>query len=163
MKKEFKSFLIGFVFTVLCIICFKIGQEHPKQNYTKVEIKRDTLVVKDTIKIEKPIEKVRIKDKIVYIPVKDTLRLKDTLFLSLEKEKVIYEDSSYKAIISGIEPKLEEIEVYPKNIYITEKQKEIQYIKRKFNINISMGPGVFYNGNKIDYGIGVLFGVGYSF
>ena len=125
-KKNIYKFLIGVFFAICCYLAFSIGQSYPKENRI-TEIVRDTLIIRDTIIIKEPIEKIRWKDKITYIPVIDTLIIckNDTTYIAMQTEKVEYQEEEYRAIISGINPKLEEIFVYPKTVYITEKQKEI--------------------------------------
>lgn len=166
MNKNFLYvFLAGVLFAIGCYLCFFLGQSYPK-NF-KEKIVKDTLVIRDTIIIKEPIEKIRWKekDKLVYIPIVDTLIIhkNDTAYIAMQEEKVEYEDKEYKAVISGIHPKLEEISVYPKNIYITETKKEI-FVKH-WNFNITAGPAIIYdfNDKKIRSGAGILFGFGYSF
>ena len=162
MKKYFLLFLAGLLFAICCFISFFIGQSYPKIVNTKII--RDTLVIRDTIEIKEPTEKIKWKEKekLVYIPVVDTLIVykNDTTYLSMPIEKIKYEDENYRAIVSGICPKLEEIDVYSKTIYVTEQK--IETIKKHWNFDITAGPGVFYNG-KINYGLGVVVGFGYSF
>ena len=160
MKKYILIFLAGLLFALCCYFSFSVGQSHPKIETIKIE--RDTIFVRDTITIKEPVEKIKWKDKLVYVPVVDTLTIyqNDTVYLALQKEKVEYKGEDYRAVVSGVFPKLEEISVYPKTTYITEKQTEL--VKKHWNFNITAGPGVFYNG-KINYGLGVVFGFGYSF
>ena len=161
MNKNIWLFILGILFAICCYICFSIGQSYPK-NKGEIKIVRDTLVVVDTITIKEPIEKIRWKDKLVYVPIVDTLIINenDTNYIAMQIEKVEYEDKEYRAVVSGIYPKLEEISVYPKTVYVKETQKEI--ITKHWNFNITTGPGVFYNG-KVNYGIGVILGFGYNF
>lgn len=155
--------VLGIIFLIglFCFVSFQIGKSRSIKTGI-VEIKRDTICVIDTLKIVEPKEVIRYKDKLVYIPVIDTISIHDTIYASVEEEIVIYEEDDYKAIISGICPKLKEITIYPKTTYITEYQKEI--IKKKWGINVTIGPqiGVFYNG-KFGFGggVGITFGYGY--
>lgn len=129
---------------VLLLLSFLFGRERGKQavleGYTN---QVDTLIVKDTILVESPkiVEKrVLVKDtiKISIIDTlvkKDTLLLKDTLFLP--KEQVVYEDSTYRAVISGISPKLDSMYIYPKTIIIHTKEKP-----KKFSYGVQVGYGL---------------------
>lgn len=83
----------------------------------------------------------------VEVKVTDTMFIdKDSIkqegdSLILPRETKVYEDSTYKATISGFKPILEDITVYPRTIYITtEKVIEIEK-KRKFNIGLQVGSG----------------------
>lgn len=162
-KKFLYPFLGGFLFYLCCYLCFSIGQSHPKIK-EEIKIRRDTIITRDTITIEKPKEKIRWKekDKIVYVPISDTSIIikEDTSYLVMQEERVEYEGEDYKATVSGIKPKLEEISVFPKEVHITEIQEK--KIKKHWNFNISVGPGVIYNG-KVNFGVGAIIGFGYSF
>ena len=167
-KKILYIFLAGLLFAVFCYLCFSIGQSYPKFK-NKTEIIRDTLTVRDTVIIKKPVEKIRWKekDKLVYIPIMDTLVIykNDTTYIAMQEEKVEYEEEEYKVIISGIHPKLEEISVYPKTVYITETQKQTNTSVKHWNFNITAGPTLMYDfsDKKIRGGVGIVFGFGYSF
>ena len=169
MKKYFSAFLMGVFFIGCCYLCFFLGQFHPKLNNENIEIKRDTLVILDTIKIEKPVNKVRwkTKDTLIYIPIKDTIIVKqnDTVYIALQEERVEYREKEYRAIISGVNPKLEEISIYPKTVYITETQKQVKTSTKHWGINITIGPSLVYdfNNRQINGGLGIVAGIGYSF
>jgi hypothetical protein len=83
---------------------------------------RDTLVVRDTIREAQPQEVRYIKTKeIIEIPVRDTIVIRDTTYILLNREVREYRDSSYYAKVSGYDPTLDYIEVYPKTTTITTK------------------------------------------
>lgn len=167
-KKSLYIFLAGLLFAVSCYLCFSIGQSHPKFE-SKTEIIRDTLTIRDTITIEKPVEKIRWKekDKLVYIPITDTLIIhqNDTTYIAMQEEKVEYKEEEYRAIVSGVHPKLEEISVYPKTVYITETQKQTNTLVKHWSFNITAGPALIYDfsDKKIRGGAGIVFGFGYNF
>lgn len=77
----------------------------------------------DTITIVKPaIERVDTFYKEVRVPVivtkTDTLIQVDSVVVYLPYERKVYEDSTYRAVVSGYEPVLEEIDVYAREITI---------------------------------------------
>lgn len=77
-------------------------------------IKIDTVTVIDTHYVDNPVEIVKYKDKLVYVPVTDTIVKNDTTYVALQFEKKFYSDSTYKAQVSGFQPSLDWIEVYQK-------------------------------------------------
>lgn len=165
-----KDLLIGFgiaiFFVIACILFYHFGRNSKIDNNI-VQIIRDTTIITkvDTLIIEKPVEKIRYKDKLVYVPVIDTLFVhgNDTTYIAMQSEKVVYEEEEYKAIISGVQPKLEEMTVYPKTIYQTVTEKQI--VQKKWNFNITAGPAIIYDfgDRQIKGGIGIVAGIGYSF
>lgn len=102
----------------------------------------DTIRFRDTITIEKPVPVIRrIRDSI-YVPVIDTLHLHDTLFIALPREEVVYEDSTYRAVVSGYRPSLDTISVYPLTTIVTKIVKE--KAQPKVSIGVQGGIGVMY-------------------
>lgn len=73
----------------------------------------DTIRIIDTI----------YKDKMVYIDriVLDSIKVTDTV---LVKEKRVYQDSTFKAVVSGVSPVLESIELYRPQTIIN----KVQYV-----------------------------------
>lgn len=141
----------------LAVVCFALGfyckglhQNIEIQNIEKV----DTTYIYFPIEIERRIlERDTIKVAIV-----DTLIKRDTLMLP--REQVVYVDSSYRAIVSGVSPRLDSIEVYRREITKIATQKEW----RKFDYGIQGGFGVVAPINSSPSIGGYLgFGISYHF
>lgn len=103
--------ILGFVIGILC------RPNHIREVTKKVT---DTLVVRDTHIIEKPVLVEKHTKDSFLVAVHDTTRIHDTLYIALPMEKKIYKGEDYLAEISGYKPNLDRIEVYPKNTIITE-------------------------------------------
>ena len=89
-------------------------------NAEVIEEKADTVFVPETLEIPAPPVTKYIKLPYAWlIPVKDTLRERDTLYMYLDKEVKEYRDSNFFARVSGYQPSLDYIEVYPKKMIIT--------------------------------------------
>ena len=86
-------------------------------------IERDTtttvVTIRDTVTQYQPkyITKEVIRSELVYL--KDTIRVQDSTFVVMPIEKRVYEDTNYRAVVSGIKPSLDEISVYPKTQVVT--------------------------------------------
>lgn len=90
----------------------------------KVVVQRDTTVVVDTHIVERPVPvRVTVTDT-MYVVVTDTVRINDTLYVSLPLERKEYRRDEFYAVVSGYNPSLIHMEVYPKTVYVTEKQRE---------------------------------------
>ena len=77
-----------------------------------------------------------------YVPVRDTLRLHDTLFVPVTIEKRVYEDSLYRAEISGYKPSLDKIEIYQQTRTITKVEQVLVKDKKRWGLGIQAGYGV---------------------
>lgn len=111
------------------------------QKETIVE-KRDTLVLHDTFTVYQPKEVVKERLRTEYIEVRDTLRIRDTLYMALDLEKKVYRRKEFYAEVTGYNPSLTYIEVYPKTVYVTETERR----KDKLNY-FSAGVDVVYMGS----------------
>ena len=80
----------------------------------------DTLIIRDTHIIEKPVEVKSEKKETLFVEVHDTTRVHDTLYVLLHKESKTYKGEDYLAVVSGYEPSLDKIVVYPKTTIVTE-------------------------------------------
>ena len=94
----------------------------------------------------------------VYVPITDTIHHHDTTYSVLPREYKRYEDESYEALISGIDPLLEWIKVNQKTAYITETKT----IRKRWGFSATLGPSVLYNGDW-HAGLGATVGFSYNF
>ena len=105
----------GFIFGL------KKGAERGQENQQIKEIIK-IVKVTDTVKIPEPIPYLVENTDTVYVEVvKDA---DEPLKVPLIKQRVTYADSTYKAVVSGYNPKLEYIETYNRTHYIIEKVHE---------------------------------------
>lgn len=107
-------------------------------------IQRDTLVRVDTVKELYPVSiREEIVDSILVV-VRDTIRVKDTLYMDLPLEKRSYKREDFYAEVTGYDPRLTYIEVYPKTVYVTETLDKGP--KRwQFSLDLGIDVGRAYN------------------
>ena len=142
---------------ILLALCYFLGyREGISHIETPVE-SRDTITIVDTITIDKPypVYKEVIKNHYEHIPVTDTLRINDTVYVAVQRERVVYQDSLYRAVISGIYPSLDSMQVYPRTTTITIRGKEKA---GKWHLGVQAGVG--YTGKIEPYiGIGITYSI----
>lgn len=85
----------------------------------------------------------------------DTFLKKDTTFIFLPTERKTYSSENYHLTISGIQPQLEDITVYPKYIYQTTTIKPQP--KPSFSVSVGVGYGIF--NKKLDLFVGASYSV----
>ena len=122
--------------------------------------KSDTLIIRDTLRIDRPVEVYRWAEKPVYLAVHDTslVTAHDTLFVALNRETRGYSGEDYRCEVSGVQPSLDWIEVFPTTKYITNTIQD----RRRWTFGITAGPGVLWDG-KLHGGVGIVAGVQYRF
>ena len=72
--------------------------------------KVDTLYLRDTIVQYEPILEERVVLEKIFVPVTDTLRIHDTLYVYLDREQVVWQDSLSRVYASGIMPQIDSVQ-----------------------------------------------------
>ena len=96
----------------------------------------------DTIRVNKPVfvASKPIHDSIP-IPIHDTTYIVRADTLYMPKEQRFYSDSTYRAWVSGVSPKLDSIEVYQKTHTIIQTTPVPVVKKQRLNIGVQAGVG----------------------
>lgn len=122
-------------------------------------IERDTLVVHDTLVFEKPVVRDCIvvrHDTVRLAVVREPIEQIDTFLDSVAVEIPIvqkkYEDSMYTAWVSGYNPSLDSLRIYPPTYYITETVYKKQ---RRWGVGAMAGVGFGARSLKVEPYIGV--------
>lgn len=148
MKKL--PWILVIMLLVACIAAwFRPLEPLPAEVRTETKIK--TVVKVDTLLISPPM------GPLLLIKLTDTIRIGDTV---VHREQSYYEDSLYRAWVSGYRPRLDSLQVFPRtvtntvtnDIYHTIKVKD----KRRWGLGLQAGygyPGGFYIGGGVSYSI----------
>lgn len=124
MSKLIKYFIVFLLGTIVGVVSYQTCCKKQFDD-TITTIRRDTVIFRDTIRTEKPIEKHVAVTDTLYLPIRDTITLRDTTYIMLEKLSKTYSDSTYTLQVSGYQPTLDWIEVYPTRVVVTEKLSRI--------------------------------------
>ena len=149
--------LTSILLIACCIISFLGGYDYASKHCYNVSTVTDTILERDTI-ISVPdtvYRTVALGEKTVKVVVHDTLCKTDTVTISLPFVQKQYKDSSYSAWISGYEPSLDSIRVFPKTTIIRES-KVVRQKDRRWGVFGGVGIGV---SDRITPCVGV--GIGY--
>ena len=142
LRKYWKVLLIA----VALFLCFAWGRNTaPKPEIQGEVVRVDTLLIRDTITREKPVYRTKI--------VRDTMTviLRDSIPVYLPIETKVYEDSTYRAEVSGVFPSLDRIDVYQRTQVVSqiiEKQVAVP-VRQRWGIGISAGYGAALNGKAV--------------
>ena len=114
----------------------------------------DTLVLTDTIvKMQPKPYKVTIIDTI-YLP-QQPQQPQQPQIDTLIRQEITYKDSTYTAVVGGIEPYLKSIEIYPKTIYVNNNTTTTIKVRSRFGLGVQAGYGYGRNGLQPYVGVGV--------
>lgn len=115
----------------------------------------DTLLIRDTFKVTEPKkETIKVVDSVL-VPVTDTIRVTDTLYVILDKEQVTWEDSLARVYASGIDPHVDSVIHFTGKMVITREIPVIEVKKTRWGLGIQAGVGAGKDGLTPYLGVGV--------
>ena len=123
-------------------------------------VKTDTVVVVhyDTITAYKPVPfNVYVVDT-MWVPV--TVHERDTTWAQLPRTAKVYQDSTYRAVVSGFRPSLDTISVYQRTKVVT-VTNNVRIPPPRWSWGIQAGVGVNTGGTVTPYlGVGIQYRLG---
>ena len=164
MSDNFKKILIASVVIIAALaLSFIAGQKHALKRLILPQKERvDTLFILDTIVSEKPIFKEKRITERVLVPVHDTIRVKDTLYLYAEREQIHWRDSLSDVYASGIGVEVDSVLHYVPTQVITKETDIIVKVKPKWSVGIHAGYGAFANNGQVSASPYIGVGVSYN-
>lgn len=163
MKKEIEHILLA---VAVCLLVLLIMWARMRVLQKELERLRnapaDTVLVThiDTILSEKPVPVYKYIHKTEFVEIKaDSVRI-DTVkeLVFLPREYLVYKDSTYRAVVSGVQPRLDSIEVYRKTQVQTITKTISVPDRKRWGLGIQAGAG--WNGRKVQPYVGL--GVSYD-
>ena len=144
MREKIEDFVLFFLYALgVGLMLYATGIFHSDvKNRKDAQIAvSDTIVLRDTIMVEKPVtrDSVIIKYKRVEVPVVVRDTILDTVFVELPITSKYYKNSRYEAWVSGYEPSLDSISIFSETKYIKDMVKTR---KSRWGLGVSVGYGV---------------------
>lgn len=133
------------VITTIMVVHFSyvVGRRDGFNSAVKGEVKKvDTLYVHDTMTQYKPILEERVVLKKVPVPVTDTLRIHDTLYVYLQKEQVVWQDSLSRVYASGIMPHVDSVHHFIRERVVTRELTNVVKRPCKWGLGVHAGYGI---------------------
>lgn len=144
-----KKYIIPIILALAVIASFTSYHKGYKKGISKavetIITQVDTVVRVDTITAVKPVYLTqRVVDSIPYpVPVPGTA---DTVWAQLPRTEREYGDSTYHAVVSGVEPELKRIDIFQKTqyinntVYITQKDGRRDFFEVDARVMYSGSP-----------------------
>lgn len=174
MNSDKKQSFAGWLRLLLVLaVCFIAGaqmykcQSPPADIPGREECVIDTIVVFDTIVCYEPIpvSEKQIEQVVRLVPVHDTVfvenyaqksgeNIRDTVAVEIPITQKEYAGKDYHAWVSGFEPKLDSVFVYPRHETITIKQPP-----DRWHIGPTIGCGITSHGFEPYIGISIMYSI----
>lgn len=150
-----KDFLVAFItIMALTALAFYAGRKTAKTGQEETIVVRvDTLVIRDTVTSYKPKYIARRVIDSVLVPVQEFIVEKDTVYVSLEREQLTWEDSLARVYASGINPQVDSVIHFRDRMVVT-KTFPVR-VPYRWGIGIQGGVGVGKGGLTPYVGVGV--------
>ena len=149
-----------FTLVLILLLCgsFFIGYHEGRANapYPPTNVAGAVEYHRDTITLEKPVPVGIFCTDTVYLPVIDTVRLRDTLYFAAPRESRVYEDTLFRAVVSGYLPSLERIDIF--------RTERVVTVRKRWGFGVGIGPGLVISPDgRAHFGVGVAAGVRVDF
>ena len=148
MKKL--PWILVILLAVVCVVAWFRPHE-PLPVEIRTETKVNTVVQIETLLISPPMAPLLV------FRLTDTMRIGDTV---VHREQAYYEDSLYRAWVSGYRPKLDSLQIFPRTVYRTVTNDIYHTIKvkdkRGWGLGLQVGygyPGGLYVGVGVSYNL----------
>lgn len=131
---------------------------HSNRKSKENSLKTDTVtIIKiDTITVTKPVVQYRYLTQVITDTLYNTDSIKVPVQIPIESKT--YQDSTYRAVISGYRASLDTIQIYPIHTITTITNTIIK--QKRFNIGVQAGVGYGFFNKKPDIYVGL--GVSYK-
>ena len=156
-----KKLVIAALLAALLLLSgYLLGRRANRALAPELMVQTDTLRIRDTLLVERPVPvEVRVVDTML-VAVMDTVTVNDTVYLQLPREEKVYESGDYRAQVSGYRPELDWIEVYPQTVYVT--KNVITKDVGKWGIGVQAGYGAYFRDGHMRLAPYVGVGVSYD-
>ena len=169
--------MMGMGIVVAILIGFLVGRRCPRNVPGEPLTPRvDTLFIRDTNSFTEPKKEpspdVLIKEIPFPVYVADSSaidsllnecarleRVGDSLQLVILRVQRHYSDSTFDAWVSGVDPRLDSIKTYQKNMVVTKEIPVIQVKKTRWGLGVQAGVGAGKDGLTPYLGVGVSYNI----
>lgn len=165
MTDKIKDRLTGaFWGALVCFLVSYMAGGYHFRDAAKMVVRTDTL--HDTVIVREPVfvTERAVRTDTVWLPVVRTrtdtvlLRsdgLKDSVLAVVPITQKVYADSTYKAWVSGYNPKLDSIRVYRRTVVTTKTETVVRKRRIGIGVQAGYGYGFRYGGLEPYVGLGV--------
>ncbi len=109
----------------------------------------DTVRFRDTVTVELPVPILTTVIDTILVARPEIVVLRDTVFARLPKEMKEYTGADYRAVVSGYQPSLDLIQVFPETISVTRTISVPSRKRSNWALSLQAGYGLTLRDNRI--------------
>lgn len=148
MKPGWILLLVAALVATVSVLSWRLGYRAAVAELIE-EPKADTLVVKDTVTVEFPVPILTTITDTILAAYPDIVIIHDTTFVQLPKERKEYSGKDYHAVVSGFQPSLDLIQVFPETKTITQTISVAPQKRSHWSIALQAGYGLTLQNSHI--------------
>lgn len=148
MKPGWILLLVAALVATVSVLSWRLGYRAAVAELIE-EPKADTLVVKDTVTVEFPVPILTTITDTILVAYPDIVIIHDTTFVQLPKERKEYSGKDYRAVVSGFQPSLDLIQVFPETKVVTQTISVPSRKRSHWALSLQAGYGLTLQNSHI--------------
>ena len=148
MKPGWILLLVAALVAAVSVLSWRLGYRTAVAESIETP-KADTLIVRDTVTVEYPVPILTTITDTLLVAYPDIVIIHDTTFVQLPKERKEYSGKDYRAVVSGYQPSLDLIQVFPETKVVTRTISDPSRKRSHFALSLQAGYGITFQDNRI--------------
>lgn len=148
MKPGWILLLVAALVAAVSVLSLRLGYRTAVAESIETP-KADTLIIRDTVTIEHPVPILTTVIDTILVAYPDIVIIHDTTFVQLPKERKEYSGKDYRAVVSGYQPSLDLIQVFPETKVVTRTISVPSRKRSHFALSLQAGYGITIQDNRI--------------
>lgn len=148
MKPGWILLLVAALMAAVSVLSWRLGYRTAVAESIETP-KADTLIVRDTVTVEYPVPILTTITDTLLVAYPDIVIIHDTTFVQLPKERKEYSGKDYRAVVSGYQPSLDLIQVFPETKVVTRTISVPSRKRSHFALSLQAGYGITFQDNRI--------------
>ena len=148
MKPGWILLLVAALVVAISVLSWRLGYRSAVAESIETP-KADTLIVRDTVTVEYPVPILTTITDTLLVAYPDIVIIHDTTFVQLPKERKEYSGKDYRAVVSGYQPSLDLIQVFPETKVVPRTISVPSRKRSHFALSLQAGYGITIQDNRI--------------
>jgi len=148
MKPGWILLLVAALVAAVSVLSWRLGDRSAVAE--SIETPRaDTLIVRDTVTVEYPVPILTTITDTLLVAYPDIVIIHDTTFVQLPRERKEYSGKDYRAVVSGYQPSLDLIQIFPETKVVTQTISVPSRNRSHWALSLQAGYGITLQNNRI--------------
>jgi len=148
MKPGWILLLVAALVAAVSVLSWRLGYRSAVAE--SIETPRaDTLIVRDTVTVEYPVPILTTITDTLLVAYPDIVIIHDTTFVQLPRERKEYSGKDYRAVVSGYQPSLDLIQIFPETKVVTQTISVPSRNRSHWALSLQAGYGITLQNNRI--------------